>query len=143
MLFVIHIISYYDTKNTKFPSLHTTFFANNTKDTLEQVKGEDRPLNRQGYRVPNIRAMDEYNLTQREKRVIMDEVRGKTGNARALRPPVEAAKVDHRKTNPKSSYLELLRCGGKMKSNGEASRYATRLDHFGFEKRPKLLMVYV
>ena len=78
--------------------------------------------------------MDEYNLTQREKRVIMDEVRGKTGNARALRPPVEAAKVDHRKTNPKSSYLELLRCGGKMKSNGEASRYATRLDHFIFEK---------
>ena len=92
------------------------------KEIIEKVKGEDRPLNRNGYRVPNIRAMDEYNLTQREKRVIMDEVRGKKGNERALRPPLEPPKVDHRKTSPKSSYLELLRCGGKMKSNGDASR---------------------
>ena len=66
--------------------------------------------------------MDEYNLTQRERRVIMDEVRGRTGNARALRPPLEPPKVDHKKTSPKSSYLELLRCGGKIRANGAAAR---------------------
>ena len=54
----------------------------------------------------------------------MDEVRGRTGNARALRPPLEAPKVDHKKTNPKSSYLELLRCGGKVKASGSTSRWA-------------------
>ena len=66
--------------------------------------------------------MDEYNLSQRERRMVMDEVRGRTGNARALRPPLEPPKVDLKKTSPKSSYLELLRCGGKIKSNGSAAR---------------------
>ncbi len=60
--------------------------------------------------------MEEYNLTLRERRVIMDEVRGKTGNERSLRPPLEQSKVDHKKAATKSSYLELLRCGGKPKS---------------------------
>ena len=46
----------------------------------------------------------------------MDEVRGKTGNERSLRPPLEQSKVDHKKAATKSSYLELLRCGGKPKS---------------------------
>ena len=31
---------------------------------------------RRGYKIPNIEVMKEYNLTQREKRVILDEVKG-------------------------------------------------------------------
>ena len=31
---------------------------------------------RRGYVIPNIKVMEEYNLTHREKRVILDEVKG-------------------------------------------------------------------
>ena len=90
--------------------------------------------------MPNIKAMEEYNLTHREKRVILDEVKGLKvshkiniheyavfqkrsrifviysfspfqGNARSLRPPI-GYNEDFKK-GPKCSYLDLLRCGGK------------------------------
>jgi len=70
--------------------------------------------------------MDDYNLTLRERRVIMDEVRGKTGNDRSLRPPLEQPKVDHKKTFTKSSYLELLRCGGKPKTGAALNKYISK-----------------
>ena len=56
-------------------------------------------------------------MSQREKRVIWDEVKGLKGNQRsAVRPPIPgpsgASHGDHRKP-PKYTYLDLLRCGGK------------------------------
>ncbi len=127
----------------RFRDKHQRPLTDREKEIIERVKGEDRPLNKNGYRVPNIKVtfstyysfvnrdndcineiqvMEEYNLTLRERRVIMDEVRGKTGNDRTLRPPLEPSKVDHRKTSPKSSYLELLRCGGKLKTGSAMNK---------------------
>ena len=56
--------------------------------------------------MPQLKILKEYDLPQREKRVILDEVEGLTGNDRAMRPPV----VEKKKP---VNYLDLLRCGGK------------------------------
>ncbi len=84
------------------------------------------------FMAPKIKIMDDYNLTARERRMIMDEVgwvsllhhegitqplfvyiqvRGRTGNQRALRPPVGDPPQPEKKKQ--ISYLDLLRCGGK------------------------------
>lgn len=58
--------------------------------------------------MPQLKIIKEYDLPPRERRVIMDELAGRTGNDRAIRPIIE----DPNKKKP-INYLDLLRCGGK------------------------------
>ena len=59
--------------------------------------------------MPQLNIIRELNLPNRQQRVIMDEMQGKTGNDRSIRPPV----VDPTQNKKQISYLDLLRCGGK------------------------------
>ena len=96
----------------RFKDKHQRPLTEREKEIIRRVKGEDQPgTSQMGFRVPNLKIMKEYNLTPREKRVILDEVKGLKGNDRALRPPIGAN--DDYKKPPKYTYLDLLRCGGK------------------------------
>ena len=94
----------------RFKDKHQRPLTDKEKEILDRIKKVD-PNNFgkkcKGLTMPQLNILKEYDLPQREKRVILDEVEGLTGNDRALRPPV----VDERKKQ--INYLDLLRCGGK------------------------------
>ena len=56
--------------------------------------------------MPQLKIIKEYDLPLRERRVIMDELAGKTGKDRALRPPVIPPEQEKKKP---INYLDLLR----------------------------------
>ena len=95
----------------RFKDKHQRPLTEREKEIIRDVRAQSKPNPRYGFVVPNLKAINKYDLTAREKRVIWDEVKGLKGNDRALRPPVGAN--DDYKKPPKYTYLDLLRCGGK------------------------------
>ena len=106
------------------------------KDILERIKQADPENFGPKFKtmsMPQLNIIRELDLPNRQQRVIMDEMQGKTGNDRSIRPPVVGKKENL--TNCKNfrgssrcfppfsdptqdkkkqiSYLDLLRCGGK------------------------------
>ena len=83
---------------------------NEILDRLKKCDPDNFGKKFKGITMPQLKIIKEYDLPQRERRVIMDELAGRTGNDRALRPPVIDPAVEKKKP---INYLDLLRCGGK------------------------------
>ena len=97
----------------RFKDKHQRPLTDKEKQILERLRKLD-PENFgpkfKGYTKAQLDVIKEYNLPLREKRVIMDELQGRTGKDRSLRPPVMDPVEEKKKP---INYLDLLRCGGK------------------------------
>lgn len=97
----------------RFKDKHQRPLTDKEKDILERLRKHD-PNNFgpkfKGITAAQLKIIKEYDLPIRERRVIMDELYGRTGNDRALRPVVMDPAQEKKKP---INYLDLLRCGGK------------------------------
>lgn len=97
----------------RFKDKHQRPLNDKEKDILERLRKHD-PNNFgakfKGITAAQLKIIKEYDLPIRERRVIMDELYGRTGNDRALRPVVMDPAQEKKKP---INYLDLLRCGGK------------------------------
>jgi hypothetical protein len=96
----------------RFKDKHQRPLTDKEKEIIQRIKDADP--DRFGKNViismPQLKILNEYDLPLREKRVILDEIKGKKGNDRSLRPPIVDSAQEKKKP---ISYLDLLRCGGK------------------------------